>query len=328
MTRDVAINEHLLRVGVSRYLQRIVNCSTTLVAINYRINNNCYTAIACSNSCCGRIAIFPICFCIESTASIVELLVVLAFGRKVCYLLNVIPLANNIVNVEGNLVKVIFSSAYSIAYDAVRAKDPRLLLELYKIRCEDIDEIVMPIVLFLIKIYTFNNKSRMLLGFIKRLEDEYDVPESFYRALIRQLIETAHEQQALAAPALPAAVQPAKPDNATEGDTEKLKRAIQHVLNDKAWHRQGGFTKAYWYAIYRVYELKFQPSISYSAFADLMQSWGLTQTDISENIKHTAAKNSLSRPVVRWNDMLAQQGTSTAEKKQIQVAQQLLELLK
>jgi hypothetical protein len=237
-------------------------------------------------------------------------------------------LVNNIVNVEGNLVKVIFSSAYSIAYDAVRAKDPRLLLELYKIRCEDIDEIVMPIVLFLIKIYTFNNKSRMLLGFIKRLEDEYDVPESFYRALIRQLIETAHEQQALAAPALPAAVQPAKPDNATEGDTEKLKRAIQHVLNDKAWHRQGGFTKAYWYAIYRVYELKFQPGISYSAFADLMQSWGLTQTDISENIKHTAAKNSLSRPVVRWNDMLAQQGTSTAEKKQIQVAQQLLELLK
>jgi hypothetical protein len=237
-------------------------------------------------------------------------------------------LVNNIVNVEGNLVKVIFSSAYSIAYDAVRAKDPRLLLELYKIQCEDIDEIVMPIVLFLIKIYTFNNKSRMLLGFIKRLEDEYDVPESFYRALIRQLIETAHEQQALAAPALPAAVQPAKPDNATEGDTEKLKRAIQHVLNDKAWHRQGGFTKAYWYAIYRVYELKFQPGISYSAFADLMQSWGLTQTDISENIKHTAAKNSLSRPVVRWNDMLAQQGTSTAEKKQIQVAQQLLELLK
>jgi hypothetical protein len=237
-------------------------------------------------------------------------------------------LVNNIVNVEGNLVKVIFSSAYSIAYDAVRAKDPRLLLELYKIRCEDIDEIVMPIVLFLIKIYTFNNKSRMLLGFIKRLEDEYDVPESFYRALIRQLIETAHEQQALAAPALPAAVQPAKTDNATEGDTEKLKRAIQHVLNDKAWHRQGGFTKAYWYAIYRVYELKFQPGISYSAFADLMQSWGLTQTDISENIKHTAAKNSLSRPVVRWNDMLAQQGTSTAEKKQIQVAQQLLELLK
>jgi hypothetical protein len=237
-------------------------------------------------------------------------------------------LVNNIVNVEGNLVKVIFSSAYSIAYDAVRAKDPRLLLELYKIRCEDIDEIVMPIVLFLIKIYTFNNKSRMLLGFIKRLEDEYDVPESFYRALIRQLIETAHEQQALAAPALPAAVQPAKTDNATEGDTEKLKRAIQHVLNDKAWHRQGGFTKAYWYAIYRVYELKFQPGISYSAFADLMQSWGLTQTDISENIKHTAAKNSLSHPVVRWNDMLAQQGTSTAEKKQIQVAQQLLELLK
>jgi hypothetical protein len=201
-------------------------------------------------------------------------------------------------------------------------------LELYKIRCEDIDEIVMPIVLFLIKIYTFNNKSRMLLGFIKRLEDEYDVPESFYRALIRQLIETAHEQQALAAPALPAAVQPEKTDNATEGDTEKLKRAIQHVLNDKAWHRQGGFTKAYWYAIYRVYELKFQPGISYSAFADLMQSWGLTQTDISENIKHTAAKNTLSHPVVRWNDMLAQQGTSTAQKKQIKVAQQLLELLK
>ena len=64
------------------------------------------------------------------------------------------------------------------------------------------------------------------------------------------------------------------------------------------------------------------------AFADLMQSWGLTQTDISENIKHTAAKNSLSHPVVRWNDMLAQQGTSTAQKKQIKVAQQLLELLK
>ena len=237
-------------------------------------------------------------------------------------------LVDNIVNVEGILVKIIFSSAYSIAYDAVRVKDPRLQLELYKIQCEDMDEIVMSVVLFLIKIYTFNNKSRMLLGFIKRLEDEYDVPESFYRALIRQLIETAHEQQALAAPALPAAGQPAKTENATEGDTEKLKRAIQHVLNDKAWHRQGGFTKAYWYAIYRVYELKFQPGISYSAFADLMQSWGLTQTDISENIKHTAAKNSLSRPVVRWNDMLAQQGTSTAEKKQIQVAQQLLELLK
>ena len=237
-------------------------------------------------------------------------------------------LVDNIVNVEGILVKIILSSAYSIAYDAVRAKDPRLQLELYKIQCEDMDEIVMAIVLFLIKIYTFNNKSRMLLGFIKRLEDEYDVPESFYRALIRKLIETAEEQQALAAPALPAAVQPAKTDSATEGDTEKLKHAIQHVLNDKAWHRQGGFTKAYWYAIYRVYELKFQPAISYSAFADLMQSWGLTQTDISENIKHTAAKNSLSRPVVRWNDMLAQQGTSTAQKKQIQVAQQLLELLK
>ena len=67
---------------------------------------------------------------------------------------------------------------------------------------------------------------------------------------------------------------------------------------------------------------------TFSAFADLMQSWGLTQTDISENIKHTAAKNSLSHPVVRWNDMLVQQGTSTAQKKQIQVAQQLLELLK
>ena len=66
----------------------------------------------------------------------------------------------------------------------------------------------------------------------------------------------------------------------------------------------------------------------FSAFADLMQSWGLTQTDISENIKHTAAKNSLSCPVIRWNDMLAQQGTTTAEKKQIQVAQQLIELLK
>ena len=238
-------------------------------------------------------------------------------------------LVDNIVNVQGILIKIILSSAYSIASDAVRAKDPRLQLELYKIQCEDMDEIVMAIVLFLIKIYAFNNKSRMLLGFIKRLEDEYDVPESFYRALIRKLIETAEEQQALAAPALPATTeQHAKTDNATEGDTEKLKRVIQHVLNDKAWHRQGGFTKAYWYAIYRVYELKFQPGISYSAFADLMQSWGLTQTDISENIKHTAAKNSLSRPVVRWNDMLAQQGTSTAEKKQIQVAQQLLELLK
>lgn len=236
-------------------------------------------------------------------------------------------LVDNIVNVQGIIVKVILSTAYSIASDAVQAKDPRLLLDLYKINCEGMEQLVLGVVLFLLKVYTFNNKSRMLSGFIKRMEDEYDTPNSFYRAIIRKLIEMAEEQQALATPELPTAEVPTKA-NATEGDSEKLKRAIQQVLDDKTWHRQGGFTKAYWYAIYRVYELKFQPGISYSAFADLMQSWGLTQTDISENIKHTAAKNSLSRPVVRWNDMLAQQGTSTAQKKQIQVAQQLLELLK
>jgi hypothetical protein len=236
-------------------------------------------------------------------------------------------LVDNIVNVQGITVKVILSTAYSIASDAVQAKDPRLKMELYRIQCEGMEQLVLGVVLFLLKVYTFNNKSRMLSGFIKRLEDAYDTLNSFYRAIIRKLIEMTEEQQALATPELPTAEAPAKA-NATEGDMEKLKRAIQQVLDDKTWHRQGGFTKAYWYAIYRVYELKFQPGISYSAFADLMQSWGLTQTDISENIKHTAAKNSLSRPVVRWNDMLAQQGTSTAEKKQIQVAQQLLELLK
>ena len=236
-------------------------------------------------------------------------------------------LVDNIVNVQGIIVKVILSTAYSIASDAVQAKDPRLLLDLYRIKCEGMEQLVLGVVLFLLKVYTFNNKSRMLSGFIKRLEDEYDTLNSFYRAIIRKLIEMTEEQQALATPELPTAEAPAKAA-ATEGDSEKLKRAIQQVLDDKTWHRQGGFTKAYWYAIYRVYELKFQPSISYSAFADLMQSWGLTQTDISENIKHTAAKNSLSRPVVRWNDMLAQQGTSTAQKKQIQVAQQLIELLK
>ena len=167
----------------------------------------------------------------------------------------------------------------------------------------------------------------MLSGFIKRLEDQYDAPTSFYRAIIRKLIEMTEEQQALASPELPTAEAPEKA-NTTDGDSEKLKCAIQQVLDDKTWHRQGGFTKAYWYAIYRVYELKFQPGISYSAFADLMQSWGLTQTDISENIKHAAGKNTLSCPLVRWTDMLAQQGTSTAQKKQIKVAQQLIELLK
>lgn len=236
-------------------------------------------------------------------------------------------LVDNIVNVQGITVKVILSTAYSIASDAVQAKDPRLKMELYRTECEGMEQLVLGVVLFLLKVYTFNNKSRMLSGFIKRLEDAYDTPNSFYRAIIRKLIEMAEEQQALATPELPTAEALAKA-NATEGDTEKLKRAIQQVLDDKAWHRQGGFTKAYWYAIYRVYELKFQPGISYSAFADLMQSWGLTQTDISENIKHTAGKNSLSHPVVRWNDMLSQQGTSTAQKKQIQVAQQLIELLK
>lgn len=236
-------------------------------------------------------------------------------------------LVDNIVNVQGITVKVILSTAYSIASDAVQAKDPRLKMELYRIECEGMDQLVLGVVLFLLKVYTFNNKSRMLSGFIKRLEDQYDTPNSFYRAIIRKLIEMTEEQQALATPELPTAEVTSKA-NATVGDSEKLKRAIQQVLDDKTWHRQGGFTKAYWYAIYRVYELKFQPSISYSAFADLMQSWGLTQTDISENIKHTAAKNSLSCPVIRWNDMLAQQGTSTAQKKQIQVAQQLLELLK
>lgn len=236
-------------------------------------------------------------------------------------------LVDNILNVQVITVKVILSTAYSIASDAVQAKDPRLKMELYRIECEGMDQLVLGVVLFLLKVYTFNNKSRMLSGFIKRLEDQYDTPTSFYRAIIRKLIEMTEEQQALATPELPTAEAPAKA-NATDGDSEKLKRAILQVLDDKTWHRQGGFTKAYWYAIYRVYELKFQPGISYSAFADLMQSWGLTQTDISENIKHTAAKNSLSHPVVRWNDMLAQQGTSTAQKKQIKVAQQLMELLK
>lgn len=236
-------------------------------------------------------------------------------------------LVDNIVNVQGITVKVILSTAYSIASDAVQAKDPRLKMELYRIECEGMDQLVLGVVLFLLKVYTFNNKSRMLSGFIKRLEDQYDTPNSFYRAIIRKLIEMTEEQQALASPELPTAEAPAKAD-ATEGDTEKLKRAIQQVLDDKAWHRQGGFTKSYWYAIYRVYELKFQQGISFTAFADLMQSWGLTQTDISDNIKHASVKNTLSCPIIRWNDMLAQQGTTTAEKKQIQVAQQLIELLK
>ena len=233
--------------------------------------------------------------------------------------------------IEEHDVLMIFQRAYLIALDAQTAKAPRLKMNEYRSWACGWESVVMGLALALLKVETmYLDKERPTSPyhrFIKKMEDEYDTPNSFYRAIIRKLIEMAEEQQALATPELPTAEAPAKA-NATEGDTEKLKRAIQQVLDDKTWHRQGGFTKAYWYAIYRVYELKFQPGISYSAFADLMQSWGLTQTDISENIKHTAAKNSLSHPVVRWNDMLAQQGTSTAQKKQIKVAQQLLELLK
>lgn len=236
-------------------------------------------------------------------------------------------LVDNIVDVQYITVKIILTTAYSIAYDSVYAKDPRLMMGIYKLESEGMNSLVLGVALFLLKVSTFNTPSRIFTRFIKKLEDEYDNPQSFYRAIIRKLIEMTGEQQALATPELPTAEAPAKAA-ATVGDSEKLKRAIQQVLDDKTWHRQGGFTKAYWYAIYRVYELKFQTGISYCAFADLMQSWGLTLTDISENIKHTAAKNSLSCPVIRWNDMLSQQGTTTAEKKQIQVAQQLLELLK
>lgn len=233
--------------------------------------------------------------------------------------------------IEEYSVLMIFQRAYAIAFDTQTAKDPRLKMNEYRSWTYGWEDVVMGLALALLKVETmYSEKKRPTspyLRFIKKMEDEYDTPNSFYRAIIRKLIEMTEEQQALATPELPTAEAPAKA-NASEGDMEKLKRAIQQVLDDKAWHRQGGFTKAYWYAIYRVYELKFQQGISFTAFADLMQSWGLTQTDISDNIKHAAAKNSLSCPIIRWNDMLAQQGTTTAEKKQIQVGQQLLELLK
>ena len=229
--------------------------------------------------------------------------------------------------IEEYSVLMIFQRAYSIALDACSAQDPRLKMNEYRSWTFGWEDVVMGLALASLKIEMIFMKkekgSHTFTRFIKRLEEEYDKPQSFYRAIIRKLIEMAEEQQAIAP-----AVEPSAKAEPTDENTEKTKQAIQQVLEDGKWHRQGGFTKSYWYAIYRVYELKFQQNISYTAFAELMQSWGLTETDISENIKHAAGKNTLSCPVIRWNDMLAQQGTTTAEKKQIQVAQQLLELLK
>ena len=227
--------------------------------------------------------------------------------------------------IEAFSVLWIFKTAYNVSRNAYSSKDPRLMMNEYRSWTHGSEDVVMAITLFLLKLRKGKpDTAHTLPRFIKRLENEYDKPQSFYRAIIRKLIEMAEEQQAISPPAVKTSAT-AEPIVA---DAERAKGAIQQVLDDARWHRQGGFTKSYWYAIYRVYELKFQPKISYSAFAELMQSWGLTQTDISENIKHAAGKNTLSCPLVRWNDLLAQKGTTTAEKKQIQVAQHLLELLK
>ena len=90
------VNEHLLRVGVCRHLQRIIQRRRVLGAVAHRIEHNHHTTHLRANTCGSRVAVLPTARIVEATASIVEELVVLSLRREQCDILNVVPLTHDV----------------------------------------------------------------------------------------------------------------------------------------------------------------------------------------------------------------------------------------
>ena len=85
---------------MSRYLQRVVNRGTTLLAISYRIKNNHYTSSLRAYARGGGVAIVPLRGIVKMAARVVEKLVVLASLAEVGYALNVVPLTHDVIDLS------------------------------------------------------------------------------------------------------------------------------------------------------------------------------------------------------------------------------------
>ena len=90
------IDEHLLRVGMCRHLQRIIHRHGALLTSLHGIKEYSHAASLCTDTRSGRVAVRPRAVIVETTTCIVEELVVLTLRGHVGDTLYVVPLTHYI----------------------------------------------------------------------------------------------------------------------------------------------------------------------------------------------------------------------------------------
>ena len=197
--------------------------------------------------------------------------------------------------------------------------------------------IIVGILIFLLSNAEYPNAKRFTKDLIRMEKSHLEQPDSFLpylwtafieyggERLNKQMDDTIPSKSYEVAQVLPQE-EVVEMEHTEKSQDDIIKEAISQLITEQFGDNKIEFKKANWYAVYRVYENKFHQDISYTEFSNLMKKMGLTKVAIDNDISKAHKYVNLPKYLYQWSDFRYE--ASQAEKRQIDVALRLKELLK